>query len=406
MKMRKYVLLLIAVCAVSFLLAGCGTKSVDVSQYVTVTFKGLDGKGEANLSYDGLESAVKDAVLTGKESILEAEEKVYLVCKNVDFELDKEDGLSNGDKVTVNITASNEAVKNDGIKFIGTDPIEFTVSGLKEVTKVDPFDAAKFNVTSGEGVYVEFTGTSPRASVQIRNTLPESDPLSSVEYTLDKEYSYDAEFKKGQEVKITASAPYSWEDEGFELTETSTTVKVGNVDEYITKYEDIDDATLDKIAAQCSDIVKAKIIGKGNAPQYNDEANSLNYITSSRVDKYENPNFANAYFLSLKDGLDSYFAFDCPLKENGLYLTFTIDMKGVKKNYIGNDKVDVTNAIGYLYVSNIVKNKDGEINFSIDMVKLGSKLYAGEDVFKSEVINQYLDSFTLTEQGFSKKLSQ
>ena len=362
MRIWKSAFLLAAAVICVFMLTACGEQEINIPEYVNVEFNGLDGKGTASIIRGNLDSAIEDIIIgdADDESVFAKLNMVEKIESSVKLELDKDSELSNGDTVTLRISADNEKAKKIGIKFTGIQNQTFTVSGLKEVTKIDPFDETVFNIESGEGIYIDFTDISPHACIQIRNTLPDSNPLSKVNYHTDTNYVYN--IKKGQTINIIADAPYSFEKDGYELTATSTTVTCEKVDEYIRSVDDIDEGV------------------------YREYMESISDFT-----------YQNEYFFVLKDGLERRYG--SGMKENGLFITATVNLNNVSYTYGEKTKHNDKDRIIYFYVFDIVKNKDGEIQYKADMVNYGKYIYVDEDVFKAEVVNTYLDSFEkVTEQ--------
>lgn len=82
----------------------------------------------------------------------------YIKAFKVKF--DKEDGLKNGDKVTLTITVDYDKINEDfefENKLIGEETYtkEFTVSGLKEIEQIDPFEMISSVTCDNTGYYVE-----------------------------------------------------------------------------------------------------------------------------------------------------------------------------------------------------------------------------------------------------------
>ncbi len=409
----KYFIPAAVLCGMAALgLSGCGVVEVDVSQYAAVSFSGLDGEGEAELDYDydSLEDAVCIAMFGDDyitdiddiedfgtlEKVYEMEEQAEDVFDSVDVTLDVYSGLSNGDTVTVTITADEDTANENGVSFTGTGSITFTVEGLTERISLDPFDEDIFNVTEGEGVYIEFTGTSPDASLQIRNTLPSSNPLSKVTYTAET----TSDISKGDEIRITAELPESYEEEGYVLGSSSTTVTCEEVDEYITSLDDIDDETWEKILAQCDDINTAQLVKSDCA--YIDASGDSHSLSIYAHDDTSDFAYSNAYLLSLKDGLNTGYSTD--YSYNKLIISYSITINSFSTTYYifstpdEEDLEDITGAVGYFTISNLIKKSDGSIEFTTDMVSLGNYIYTNEDTMVAKVINTKKDSFTVTQE--------
>ncbi len=400
MKLRKIlsVLIMTMVCTVMF--SACGEQTIDISQYINVTFDGLDGSGTANISRNNLDSAIEKILLGDDEEEWDFAKlnSIDIVEDSIKLTLDNDSELSNGDVVTLKISADEKKVKENGIKLTGMNDITFAVSGLKEITEIDPFDPQYFNVESGEGVYIEFTGISPNADIQIRNTLPDSNPLSKVSYVVDKSYSYN--IKKGQTITITAYPDESFEEDGIILTEESAEVTCEKVDEYIKSVSDIDDETMQKIVKQCNDLYTSKFETYSNEYDLAFKDSEGNNIYRGYMDSITDMKYEKEYFCVHKDGLkDDYSWFlDENMEHNGLFITAKVNLNKVKLSYFEKTTKDYKDTIISFRIYDIVKNKDGEVQFTSDMVKYGNYIYVDENSFKTAEINPYLDSFEITDE--------
>ncbi len=111
---------------------------------ILVEFSGLSSEGTADFQYSGSE------------------------LSRFDFSFDKEAGLKNGDRVTLKLDLSDSALRNMA-KTQGKAPKQltkkYTVSGLRELEKWDPFDY----------ITLSFSGLEPHGEVRIelKEELPE-----------------------------------------------------------------------------------------------------------------------------------------------------------------------------------------------------------------------------------------
>ena len=149
------VVVLIGIIALFMMISG--GKAINLRDYVTITYSGIDGKGTAYVSVDyesmasaSLSSKEKSQIENGditsvstwqtaaagwgalytKQSVLSS----AITCTLED----QPDGLSNGDTVTVQVDIDKDALKAVGIKVKGKDFTD-TVSGLIEVQNIDAF---------------------------------------------------------------------------------------------------------------------------------------------------------------------------------------------------------------------------------------------------------------------------
>lgn len=164
-----------------FILTGCN-KAKDLSDYVDVTFSGLDTKGTA--SYDvNMEQLLKDVlgydISTGFPDE-KAINEINQIEKSFKIKLVKDEDLSNGDKVKLHISVDEN--KTDKIKGGEKD---FTVEGLEEPLVLTSDDVVKHLV-------VNFNGVSGRGQAKIDNTLKA--PLSNMNFQILR----DGELKNGE----------------------------------------------------------------------------------------------------------------------------------------------------------------------------------------------------------------
>lgn len=127
---RCFLPVLFIASAVAFVLTGC-TKTVDLLQYANVSITGESGDAEANIMIDynglGKELFGKDKNQTAfDEATVE-----YSLGNDLVYTVDPEDGIFNGDTVTLTVTASDSFLKKHDIKLASTSK-EIKVSGLEE----------------------------------------------------------------------------------------------------------------------------------------------------------------------------------------------------------------------------------------------------------------------------------
>lgn len=209
--------------------AGCGGTKVDMTDYITVEFAGVNGDGTATCSVDTVRL---EQDLAGDDDGQISQEELQKLAWITQFEmtlsyrLDQDTGLSNGDRVTVTVECDEEFAKENKVKVIG-DEKTFEVEGLKDPVQVDAFAPDIFQTETG--VVLEYSGTAPEASLTVRNQCA-GEPESLISYTADT----TSGLKNGDEIKITAELPAEAAQEGYVLKETEKTVKVEGLDSYVT----------------------------------------------------------------------------------------------------------------------------------------------------------------------------
>ena len=210
MKIRKYLIAGLAAGAAMMALSGCGSKAeIEMTDYVSVDFSGLDGEGKAEVHFDAsamemdiyeqLSDEKKDPTAEEIEETLEDIGKLAEFENTITCELDKTEGLEIGDEVTVTISYDKDGAKDCDLKIKGETEKTFEVEGLKERVELDPFDSDVFN--TDDGIEISFSGRDPFGSISVENHLPSGDPLSKVKYSVDKEEN----IKNGDAITVTAS---------------------------------------------------------------------------------------------------------------------------------------------------------------------------------------------------------
>lgn len=242
--------------------------TIRLAEYLEApTYSGLDGEGTVTVNFTDelgkvLEKEIMDSAdLPKNEDDYSLEDLdtaivIYdLIATPAEIHVSPDEGLSNGDQITVSFSYDNEVFKEYGIKLEGKE-VTYDVEGLQEAITLDAFASDVFNVPEDkEGIHVEFGDVSPNATLDIRNDLPSGHELYDVSYTAEQTYG----IRKGDEIKITAELSESMIEEGYVLKEESTTVTCDKVSEYIDSLDDIDAETWTMIREQCDDLKKAMV---------------------------------------------------------------------------------------------------------------------------------------------------
>lgn len=213
--------------------------TIDLQEYTKVEFSGYNGYGTAAIKFDSEKfwkdisehadfdsdaSSSMDSLSDIVNGISNTATTLYAGL-DVDYKLNKDSKLSNNDAVKVEYEFDNDKVADLGIKFAG-ETKSFKVKGLKKVEEIDAF----------KDLTVKFDGTSPNAYVTI-------DEDSSIEAYRYISFSADktSEIAKGDKVTVTAAYDKDvlLEQCGCTLKTDNKEYECENVDEYVTKYEDI-----------------------------------------------------------------------------------------------------------------------------------------------------------------------
>ncbi len=130
-------------------------KKVNPFDYCTYSIEGYNGIGHLEFEFD--EYALAKEIFSKSISIededdledaLVSGEKIEDFLDGIDYQISKEDGISNGDVVTITFTVTGDAAKK-----VKSGSIEVTASDLPEIEKVDIFSYVEltFSGTDGQG---------------------------------------------------------------------------------------------------------------------------------------------------------------------------------------------------------------------------------------------------------------
>lgn len=261
-------------------------KKIDLADYTEVTFSGYDSYGKATIEFDeeallddlaqSAKNVKKPAKASGDDydwsdlaSDLDGLTGYWELCEGLEWTLDKDFNLSNGDEVTVSFQFDNDTAKKYGIKFVGKDKT-YTVSGLAEVREVDPF----------EDITVSFSGTAPNVYAEIENNSAD-EAVKNLYFTLDK----SSGISKGDTVVVTVDydEDYLLENYGCMLTSTSKEYTCDAVDAYIMDGSEVGEDVLGQMKEQAEDTIDAYF------------AQNSDYISVKDL------NYVGYYFLAAKD---------------------------------------------------------------------------------------------------------
>lgn len=271
--------------------------TIDLQEYTKVQFQGYNGYGKATINFDSEKfwkdiyeyADIDSKTSSSMDSISDLVEGIsdsasLYAGLDVNYKLDKEDKLSNNDTVKVKYEFDNDKVADLGIKFAG-ETKSFKVKGLKKVKEIDVFD----NLT------VTFDGTSPNAYASL-DEKSSDDAYSYISFSADK----TSEIAKGDTITVTAKYDKDvlLEQCGCTVKSDTKEYKCENVDEYITKFEDLSQDYLDStIKDQAVSEIKAYFA------ENNEELKlgALNYegcyfLNSKNADTWSNHNYLEVVY--------------------------------------------------------------------------------------------------------------
>ncbi len=232
-----------------------GTETVDLADYTKIIVDGYNGYATAKVEYDfyGVEEFIlygeegdKDIDEMSDEDFEDRWERLELLeeaLDSIEYEINKEEEISNGDKLEVTFTWSEESEKllKDEFKVkLEAGKVELKVEGLEEATVFDPF----------EYVDIECEGVSGFATAKIKidenlnekkdDFIIKSDGMSTIylHFTETEKASIMFTLSKYHEVsdneKITVNASANGLKEGMILSSNKKEYKAKTLEAFDT----------------------------------------------------------------------------------------------------------------------------------------------------------------------------
>lgn len=267
MKKIKGLLLLGMIVVAMFALTGCGKTTVNLNQYITIVCEGYDSLGTASFTFD-YEAFEKDysgkIKLNSKNNdemkllslLSEGSSAELLLDMCVSQSLDQTGNLSNGDTITLTWDCEDEMAGEYFNCKLNYSDITYTVSGLTEAEKFNPFDY----------VEVSFADTEPYISVTITPNYDRQE-MQYIKFTADKE-NY---LHNGDTITITASISGSVdtfvENYGVVISETERTYTVANMPRYATDVAEIPADVIDAMSAKGEEVFRAYVADIWSKPE-------------------------------------------------------------------------------------------------------------------------------------------
>lgn len=321
---------ILVVIMVAVMLISGHKEKINLEDYIKVEVDGYNGSGTAEVEWkESLDKAIVKALgydeddvkdLTDSES-LEIYNEYKEVMDAIEFKVDKEENLSNGDKITVKITYDNKEAKEHGIKFTGEKYV-MTVKGLEELRGVDPFD----------GLEVTYSGKSPNASVRFEYK-GEEDFINGYYFKADKEDG----LRVGDKITVTCEVPdYAIDDKGVKITSTTKEYTVENVEAYLEKLADVESKVLTDIKTETEDVVNA---------YFTKEKDSL---------KKDELKYEGLYVLTKKDE-DTWYGY------NTVYVIYSANVSCKVKS--GDKKFKTTKVYFPVKFTEVIEGLDGKVTW-------------------------------------------
>ncbi len=240
------IMLLLCVC----MLGGCSgnTATIDLKDYVSVSFTGYNGDGKANVKID------YEAMLP----LIKGNDEFTAIAVTDNFEaamVANNGKLSNGDTINVKINYSEQMMKNAKVN-VKNPELTFSVSGLKDKEKLDVFAKVTFEVSGASPectVAVKYNDKPSYGMFELKNELGENVKENS-------DGTFDGKFKNGEKltVKIADKTLENLLAE-YEISETSKEFTVQSDSKYILTASDFTDEIRKQLDKAAEDFLNEKI---------------------------------------------------------------------------------------------------------------------------------------------------
>lgn len=388
-KMKKVMIAMVAMLG-CMALGGCGSKKVNLNDYVTVKISGIDTKGHAEVEVDE-ESLEEDmAKLLGlhvdEEDISNFEElgmafdkmeKLQTAIDCVEFEAEPTENLKNGDTVVVKASVDEKTAKELGVK-LSFKEIRKKVEGLQNAVTVSQDELFR-------DIVVEFTGVSPNAQVQIRNTSKD-EVISQIQFTADK---IDG-VRKGDRIVVTAVNAEDFEKEGYLFSEPEKEYIAEEVDCYITGFEQFTEAGLQKIMKQAKDMAATQLVTKKADASFYRGDEYISQIDSA--DTISEPELQTSYFYFLKEGTYPGYG----EAYNALGITYKFDATDMGGGMFEKEAADYQDCYILIWCCNLILDKNGEVQFDVNTMRF-SDAYSSVDTFLMKEVDSSRDRYEIQE---------
>ena len=237
-----------AVYGILFLKERGRTADMDFSDYITVSFKGYDTLGTAEVVFDAdrFTADFKQYARVPSKRKLERAglSSAYIdnIADKVSFRLSKDEDLSNGDKIYVYVNYNADAMELFHVD-VAEDVISVTVSGLAELVTIDLFEDDVTNY-SGMSPYMDLSLSPYRKNgLFINFTADKTENIASGEsITVSAGTSREQLAAWGYQAEslthiYTAPAADSYITEAGQLSGSMLGLMQEKAEEEITKYD-------------------------------------------------------------------------------------------------------------------------------------------------------------------------
>ncbi len=311
--MKKQKIVIIALVIMGAVLTGCEKKKINVTDDLTVSFEGYDGRGTAKLSneYSWENEAFEVAGIESIEGLDTFAEALYIESA-VTYDLIPNSNLSNGDEVTVKVTIDQAALEDYDFELVADSELKYTVSNLPALSKVDLF----------ENIDIQYQGIAPDLTATLIDA--NTDYYIGVQrYTLDKTSNLNV----GDVITVTAEYDENkLAESGYAAESNTKEFIVPETDRYVMNISEIPEDTINKMNKQFEDAINAQV---ANLWVEKDSLASAEYV--------------GCYLLTAKEGMDAW-------DENIFYSIYKINVANSENEF---------SFYTYCAFKNIIILKDG-----------------------------------------------
>ena len=378
-KMTKFLVFAVALLVLCLSLTACGgSTKLNLSDYLSISYTGADGNASAVLQFDASQMELDYAGVEGSTPTEEELEKMLSLAPfelSISWDLDKSEGLSNGDQITATISYDSTLAEEAKVK-IGSTTKTFTVEGLAEPIEVNPFAEDVFG--AGKTVNFALEGIDPFVSLTLHNTAGNDDPIHYVTYQADKDWN----LKNGDVITITATLDDQYAQQGYVLINSETTVTVEGFDRYVSTAADLTDTVLQSI----SDRVYQECVSRNDVNIY-DGTNNLTPWGAN----IENIYVGDTALLLVNNNVETEYSFLLV----PIYKTISTDewydmATGVTAAKTWKD------VVAYYKVSNVIVHADGSVDFDDSYVDMYGS-YTDADAANNLYLNGLASTYSTIE---------
>jgi hypothetical protein len=300
----RFALLLgaVAVCFVLILISwNMGKKHISPEDFVQLTYTGANGYATAECTID-VDGVV--AKLVGK-GVDEAKERLYVqLANNIKGSVTTGGNISNGDRITVNITYDKELANAAGVT-VGNTEFVVRAKDIPAGTQVDLF----------ENIEVIFAGISPDAYVVIKNEWDDRF-LSQLSFVADKQKNITA----NDEITIRCEADEAeLGQHGYTADTFEKTYTADRLSSYVERIRQIDSKVVETLKEQCVTSIQTQTEDTTFRMIYRATGNRQ-YLYLPNDESAENITFLEAKFLDRNEDTSSELA------KNKIVLIFSAEI--------------------------------------------------------------------------------